>query len=482
MLQTFHRHASTRTAAAAVALFTSVSLVFGQTKIVAPENKYRVEEDVKAGREAAREVEQQLPLLRDDGVDDYVERVGQRLAQAIPADFQHREFRYSFDVVNVSDLNAFALPGGPMYINRGMLQAAKNEGEVAGVLAHEISHVALRHGTAQAGKATPYQVGSILGQIAGAIIGGVAGQAISLGSQFGFGTAFLKYGREYEKQADLLGAQIMARAGYDPRDMASMFQTIQSKGGGRGGPEWMSSHPNPGNRYEAITKESASLRVTNPVRNTAEFTQVKSRLQRMSPAPTTEQVMKQGGAGGQRTGRDTGYPSGQVGRVEPPSGRYETYDGGNLFRVAVPSNWRELQGNNSVTFAPEGGYGEYGGQNVFTHGLQVGTEQIDARNLRAATNQLIRGLGESNPQLRQTGSFSNVNIASRTGLATVLTNVSDVTRQQERIALYTTQLQDGSLFFVVGVAPAREFNAYRRIFNRSVESLQINDGYRNSRY
>ncbi len=137
---------------------------------------------MKAGREAAREVEQQLPILRDDGVDDYVERVGQRLAQAIPAEFQHREFRYSFDVVNVSDLNAFALPGGPMYINRGMMQAAKNEGEVAGVLAHEISHVALRHGTAQAGKATPYQVGSILGQIAGAILGGVAGQAISLGS------------------------------------------------------------------------------------------------------------------------------------------------------------------------------------------------------------------------------------------------------------------------------------------------------------
>ena len=155
MLQRLNQHASTRAAATAVALFTSVSLVFGQTKIVAPDNKYQVEEDVKAGREAAREVEQQLPILRDDGVDDYVERIGQRLAQAIPAEFQHREFRYSFDVVNVSDLNAFALPGGPMYINRGMLQAAKNEGEVAGVLAHEISHVALasRHGAGGQGDA-----------------------------------------------------------------------------------------------------------------------------------------------------------------------------------------------------------------------------------------------------------------------------------------------------------------------------------------
>lgn len=486
MLQTLNRQASTRTAATVVALFTSVSLVFGQTKIVAPANKYSVQDDVKAGREAAEQVEEQLPILRDDGVDDYVERVGQRLVGGIPPEFRHSEFRYEFDVVNVSDINAFALPGGPMYINRGMLEAAKNEGEVAGVLAHEISHVALRHGTAQAGKATPYQVGSILGQIAGAIIGGVAGQAISLGSQFGFGTAFLKYGREYERQADLLGAQIMARAGYDPRDMASMFQTIQSKGG-RGGPEWMSSHPNPGNRQAAITQEAAQLRVTNPVRNTQEFVQVKSRLQRMQKAPTTEQVMQQGGGGNRRagrdTGRDTGYPSGQVGRVEPPSGRYETYDGGNLFRLAVPSNWRELQGNNSVTFAPEGGYGEYQGQSVFTHGLQVGMEgSSNARNLRAATNQLIQGLAQSNPQLRQAGNFSNVTVGGRPGLATVLTNVSDVTRQQERIALYTTQLQDGSLFFVVGVAPAQEFNAYRQIFNRSVQSLQLNDGYRSSRF
>ncbi len=148
----------------------------------------------------------------------------------------------------------------------------------------------------------------------------------------------------------------------------------------------------------------------------------------------------------------------------------------------MPDNWRELQGQNSVTFAPEGGYGEYQGQNVFTHGLQVGMEQINARNLRQGTNQLIQSLAQSNPSIQQTGNFQNVTIAGRAGLATVLTNVSDVTRQQERIALYTTQLQDGNLFFVVGVAPAREFNAYRNIFNRSVQSLQLNDGYRSSRY
>ncbi|MEO7135949.1 MAG: M48 family metalloprotease, partial [Vicinamibacterales bacterium] len=158
---------ATRAAVTVVAIFSSISLLVGQTKIVAPDNKYDPKEDVQMGREAAQEVEQQLPMLRDDGVDSYIERVGQRLADNIPAEFQHSEFRYSFDVVNVSDINAFALPGGPMYVNRGMIEAARSEGEVAGVLAHEISHVALRHGSAQAGKATKYQVGSVLGQIAG---------------------------------------------------------------------------------------------------------------------------------------------------------------------------------------------------------------------------------------------------------------------------------------------------------------------------
>jgi len=462
--------------AAILATFVAgTALVTGQTKVTAPNNKYSPAEDVKLGREAAAEVEKEMPLLNDSRVDGYVERVGARLVQNIPAEFRHNGFRYTFDVVNLREINAFALPGGPMYAHRGMLEQAKTEGEIAGVLAHEISHVALRHGTAQASAAQPYAIGQIGSAILGAIIGGRTGEIVSGVGQAGFGVAFLRYSREYEKQADILGAQIMARSGYDPRDMASMFQTIQAKSG-NGGPEWLSSHPNPSNRYQAINQEASQLHVTNPVRNTQEFTQVKSRLQRMAPAPTTEQVAKQG------TRRTNGRTADdRVGQVDPPSGRYQTFDGGNLFRIAVPSNWRELQGNNTVTFAPEGGYGDYRGQSVFTHGLQVGLEGSNARNLRTGTNQLIQALAQSNPQLRQSGGYSNVRFAGRSGLSTVLNNVSDVTGQQERIALYTTQLTDGRLFFVVGVAPAREFSTYRPIFNRAVQSLQLND-VRSSRY
>ena len=141
-----------------------------------------------------------------------------------------------------------------------MLQAARTDDEVAGVMAHELSHVVLRHGTLQAAKAQKFQIGAIAGQVLGAIVGGRQGRVIAQGSQFGLGTYFLKYSREYEREADLLGAQIMARAGYDPRQMANMFRTIQQQGG-NSGPECLSDHPDPGNRYDAINREAASLTI-----------------------------------------------------------------------------------------------------------------------------------------------------------------------------------------------------------------------------
>src|SRR5580765_4970551 len=226
-----HGTPMTHATATCVAILSAVSLVAAQTQITAPSNKYKVTDDVKLGQDAARQVEEQLPLLRDNQVESYVENLGSRLVESIPPEFRHSEFRYSFKVVNVSDINAFALPGGPMYVNRGMIEAAKTEGEVAGVMAHELSHVALRHGTAQASKATKYEIGALAGQVLGAIIGGNIGSVIAQGSQFGLGAAFMRFSREYERQADIEGAQIMAHAGYDPRDMASMFKTIEKQGG-----------------------------------------------------------------------------------------------------------------------------------------------------------------------------------------------------------------------------------------------------------
>jgi hypothetical protein len=470
----------THAAATAIALLSSVSLLVGQTQIIAPENKYQISDDVKAGQDAARQVEEQLPMLNDSQVQSYVSNIGARLVESIPREFQHREFRYTFKVVNVSDINAFALPGGPMYVNRGMIEAAKTEGEVAGVMAHELSHVALRHGTAQAGKATGPQIGSIAGQILGSILGGTLGQVVSVGSQVGAGLYFTKFSREYEKQADLLGSHIMASAGYDPRDMANMFKTIE-KISGNGGPQFMSDHPSPSNRQQYITQEAATLRVVNPIRDTRAFVDVQNRLRRMSPAPTTEQATQQGN---RRTSQGRGrYPGGStIGRVDPPSAQFRTFDEGGLFRIAVPSNWQELPSNTTVTFAPQGGYGDYQGQSVFTHGIEAGTSRNESHNLRTATDELIDSLSQSNPQMRRPSNYNQVSVGGRRGLHTVISNVSDVTRQQEQIELFTAQLADGSLFYLIGVSPANEFNTYQRVFNQVVRSIQFNNGYNNSRY
>jgi hypothetical protein len=440
-----------------------------QTVITAPKNKYTPKEDVQLGLEAAGEVEKQMPILHDDNVTSYVQEIGRRLVGAIPANQQYPEFKYTFKVVNVKEINAFALPGGPMYVNRGMIEAAKTEGEVVGVLAHEMSHVALRHGTAQATKATKYQMGTIAGAVLGAIVGGRTGNVIAQGAQFGLGTAFLRFGREYEQQADLEGAQIMARAGYDPRDMANMFKTIEAQGGS-GGPQWMSDHPNPGNRYDYIIKEAQSLRVQNAVKDSNGFQSAQARLKQMSPAPSTEQATKNS-AGTSAPAGSTGPPV--TGNVAVPSSSFKAYNEGNVFRISVPSNWRELPGNNSVTFAPEGAYGTANQQSVFTHGIQAGVARNETHDLQTATDELIQSLAQSNPRLKQASEFSRVAVGSRAGLSTVLNNVSDATGRNERINVVTTLMQDGTLFYLIGVAPDNEFTAYEPVIRKVASSIQF---------
>ena len=447
--------------------------VGAQTKIVAPKNNYAVQDDVKLGREAAAEVAKELPMLNDQRLENYVETVGKTLAAAIPPEFQHPEFRYTFDMVNQKEINAFALPGGPMFLNRGMIEAAKAEAEVAGVMAHELSHVALRHGTAQATKGQKYQIGSVLGQIAGAIVGGTAGSIISQGTQFGLGAAFLKYSREYESQADILGAQILARAGYDPRQMANMFKTIEAEGGGSG-PEWLSSHPNPGNRYEAINREAASLRVQGNA-NTGEFQNVQERLRSMPPAYTAEQIAK-----GQAKGtppQSSGTSARTSVNVPPPSSQYRTSSPFSFLRLNLPSNWTEVSGGDTgITYAPEGGYRENSGKlEGVTHGFQVGVTSKGSGNLQRDTDQLVSAFAQSNPQLRRQEGYSRETLGGRSGVRTTLTNQSDITGQPEVISLATTQLNDGRVLFLVGVAPQRDAGTYNDVFRRVRQSLQLSD-------
>jgi Zn-dependent protease with chaperone function len=460
------------------ALLVTVALgsASAQTVITPDKNKYSPADDVRIGLEVAQQARRELPMLDDDTVDNYIENIGGRLTAAIPSNLRHAQFRYTFDVVNMKEINAFALPGGPMFVNRGMIEAARSEGEVAGVMAHEMAHVVLRHGTAQATKGEKFQIGSVVGQILGAIVGGTAGNVISAGSQIGLGTYFLKYGREYEREADLLGAQIMARAGYDPRRMADMFRTIERQGGG-GGPEWLKSHPNPGNRQAAIEREAAMLQVRGSAENVNAFNSIKSRLDRMGPAFTAEQVARgQVNRGDRDRDRDTPRRTSR-GRVvvESPSSRYRTVAVGGMLQMSVPENWEQLQSGSTVVLAPEGGYYESRDGSSFTHGLQVGMIRSETHSLEQGTDELVDSFRRSNPEMRMQGNYRRERIGGRNALSVNFTNVSAETGEREIVTLSTLQLADGSLMYMIGVAPDYEFNTYNRAFQRARQTLRVNE-------
>ena len=459
-----------------VALTVMPFSTLAQTRIAYHSNKYSTQDDIKLGRQAAQEAESQFPLLRDETVRSYVEGVGRRLVASIPAEFQHPEFQYYFKVVNARDINAFALPGGPMYVNRGMIEAARSEGEMAGVMAHEISHVALRHGTAQATKGQKYSILGGIAGIAGTILGG---PGVGQLAQAPFAVYLLKFSREYETEADVLGAQIMARAGYDPRDLANMFQTIERQGGGGGG-GFLSDHPSPSDRYARINREAQELRVNGSAyRDSRDFARVQERLRGYGSAPTMAEIQRSG----QRypVGEQTGnYPNdvpnnAPSGRVSYPSNRYQSvsiFNGG--VNVSVPSNWRQVNEGNSVWFVPEGAYGTYNGQAVYTHGASFGVGQTNSRNLQGATQELVNSFAQGNSNLRSNGGYQRASLNGRQALWTTLSNINEATGRPETIRLITTQLRNGQLFYMVAVAPQNE-RGFDTAFDQIMRSIRIND-------
>ncbi len=464
---------------ATVALLLATLLLplatFGQTRVVAPKNKYNVQDDVKFGRDAAAQVERQMPILNDAQATRYVQQVGERLVRAIPSQYQHPEFDYTFKIVNARDINAFALPGGPMFVNRGMIEAAASEGEMAGVMAHEISHVALRHGTAGATKQSnpTAQLPAIGGAILGAILGGTVGSIAQTAGQLGSGAIITKYSREYETQADILGAQIMANAGYDPRDLANMFKTIEREsGGGSRGPEWLSSHPNPGNRYETINREAQLLRVTNPIGNTAQFERVQSNLKRLPRAQSMSEIEKNAPANGNGTGTQSPIANGRYEtRVALPSTRTKAIASSNTIQMNIPDNWQEMPDGNQLWIAPVGAYGNQG----ITRGALIGTAQTQSTNLAQASQQYVEGILQGNSYLRQSSNIARTSIDRREAYAAVLSGRSPVTNQTEITTVYTTQMRNGNLFYIITVAPQNEASRYNSAFRAILNSIRLND-------
>jgi predicted Zn-dependent protease len=247
------RSLSRRVAAAVLA----AGLVSVFPRPAAAINLFSVQQDAQIGAQAAAQANRQLPIMRDGEVDGYINAIVRRLAEVAPGP----HFQYRAQIVNSPEINAFSLPGGYVYVNRGLIRAVRNEGELAGVLAHEMAHVAQRHGTSQASKAYGAQLGvGILGEVLGG-----RGRGVGLGEQvvggLGLNALFLKFSRGAESEADRVGAQMMARAGYDPMAMASFFDVLAAQQRSNPGAvsQFFSDHPSPQNRSAAIRKLAPSL-------------------------------------------------------------------------------------------------------------------------------------------------------------------------------------------------------------------------------
>jgi Zn-dependent protease with chaperone function len=452
----------------------SAVVVGAQTAIKLPKNKYTPEQDVQIGREAAAEILQQYPIIKDERVTTYLSTLGDRLVAAAPEELKKPVYEYSFTPVNLKEINAFALPGGPMFVHRGMFRAAASEAEVVGVMAHELSHVLLRHGTANASKAqNPWlQLGQLAGQIGGAMVGGGAGAAIAQGADFGLGTLLMKYSRDFEKQADLLGAQIMARAGYDPRALGRMFETIEkeTRSSGGGGPQWMSSHPNPGNRTIYINKEAESLTIASPA-DDSQFEPIKTAFAGMPAAMTMAELANRKTEGAGTSMKSVGTP-GQP--VPAPSTEYRTISGGKIFQAQVPSNWTPMSTSNAVRIVPENGFGELNGQTVFSHGIEFGIAQAQTRDLREATITWLKAVAQNNPELKLAGDQQQMKMSQRSAIGTPLVNPSPL-GGQEMIGLYTTFLADGTLFYYLTIVPEKDAANFSEAFRRIGESIRLTD-------
>lgn len=427
-------------------------------------NLFSPQQDVELGRRSAQEIARQVPLLNDAPTVEYVRALGARLAAKAPGE----KFPYQFNVIATRDINAFALPGGFVFVNAGALMAAKNEGELAGVLAHEITHVALRHGTNQASKAYLAQRG--LGILRGAVGDGDLGQLIDAVGGTGANMLFLKFGRAAERQADLEGARIMAEAGYDPRDMASFFKTLQARGGQRT-PEFLSDHPDPGNRVASINEVLPSLRVSSqPVHDTREFEAIKARLggARSAGALRSEAEPARKGP---RDPND--LPAGA--RPPRPSNsfrEYQSQDGS--FALRFPDNWDALVADDAnMIFAPKGAYGELNRSLMVTHGIFIGAVPPRAGDLAAATEAFIQQQLSVNSDFRVVERPRAINFGGRQGLATVVAGPSAVTGVTEIDVIYTTATADGRLFYLITMAPEDEFDTYQQTFREIIGSVRL---------
>jgi len=428
-------------------------------------NSYTIEQEVDYGRKAIPEIEKDLPLLpADHPTSTYIEKLGHKLAAKTPG----FKFPYTFRVVKQKEINAFALPGGPIYVNIGTIQAG-SEAELAGVMGHEIAHVVMRHSTRQASRQAKASVPlAILSGVLGASVGGWAGSLAQMGISIGAGGVFTKYSRDAETEADMVGAQIIYDAGYNPNAMVTFFQKLKAQQGKGGGPSFLASHPDPGDR----AKNVASILSRFPVKqyasaDSAEFVAAKNALSNVR----SEKVAQAENAAAEPPIRRLSS------KDWAPNDKFTDYDHG-AFRVSYPASW-VLKGdrNTSLTMYPEGGASK---QSVAYGTILSGfTPRRGGNDLSEGTRQLVASMQDTNPSLRQASHPGNISVNRQPAKSLEMVGESALRESgkplQERIRLVTLQGKGGIVLYMVFVAPNPDFDALRPVFERIMRSFVLRE-------
>jgi Zn-dependent protease with chaperone function len=442
------------------------------------------------GRRAMGEVYKQMPVLPDSSPEtQYVRRLGQKLVAVIP---QQYSWPYEFHVIPQKSINAFALPGGPIFVNLGTIVAADNEAELAGVLAHEMSHVYMQHSIKQMKKTQVTQgIAGLLGAVLGSV-GGAVGTLGQLGAGVAGGVLTMKYSRADEAQADAVGAIIMYKAGYDPHYMAKFFQKLASMS--NSGPQFLSDHPNPGNRMQAIAEEVKNWPPRDFVNDSQAFVRAKQHAQGVR-AYTAEEI-SQGAKTGlwARQNRENGSIPPSVAAASSAGSRTAT--GGNIsdvsyrqiqpsdnftrtsndmFTLSYPDNWQVYpdRSGKGVTIAPPAAVTEGG----VAYGAVINLANSNTSSLDQATQDVISALEQSNPGLRASGHPQPVRVNGVEGRSVDLAGQSPIERDGSPVPehdwLVALPHPQGGTLYAVFIAPERDFSELRPTFENMLRSLHL---------
>lgn len=418
-------------------------------------NFFSKQQDVQLGQEAATEVRKQVTIVQNPFLQEYIQRIGKRLT----AQPEAGDWPFNFTVILDPNINAFALPGGPMFVNSGTIANAENEAQIAGVMGHEMSHVILRHGTKQASKANLLQIPAML---AGAVVGdsSLLGELTKLGIGVGANSLLLKYSRDDESQADALGTHLMAEAGYPPVELAHFFQKLEGQGGSRP-MQFLSDHPDPGNREQAILAEIGTLPKRQYGYQSGEFDRAKAEVAKLPKAATPN---KAGGA-------PVANPA-----AARPAGGVQPFQG-RSFSFSYPTNWQVFgdQNSDSITIAPREGI--VAGSNG---SAQVGYGMIasyfpaegQGQSLSQATDDLVHHLHASNPSMQVAHSSRKTKVDGNPALITMLTSASALGGGEETDALLTVVRPQG-LFYLAFIAPSSEFKGVEKVYNDLIGSVRF---------